>query len=180
MAEHAVDIVSVVEMRDELQLGDDQSHNDRVMRVITQSVAWVSKRLSIPLIDTIIVHYLTIPRLEDYPIKHKLNDIKSIEAFKYWELTQRLREDPTGIVEVNTLGRVTIDRIWPPEANWPSALYDSTFQVSIKHGLAAIEPDHKAAVILGARQLYIGYPEIRSTASINILLAPSFMDRVRF
>ena len=41
----------------------------------------------------------------------------------------------------------------PGNMTGPIVLFDSTFYVRIKHGLEAIEPDHKAAVILGARQL---------------------------
>ena len=178
MAENAEGVVSIAEMRDELQLGDDQSHDERVGRVIVQSIAWISKRLSIPLIDVDITHYLVVPRLKDYPIQHKLNDIKSIETFKYWKSVDKLRTKPTGVIAIDTLGRVTNNRIWPPEDGWPTVLFDSMFQVTVKHGLESIDPE--AAVILGARQLFIGYPEIRPTASINLLLAPSFMDRVRF
>ena len=181
MAENVEGVVSVDEMRNELQIDvGDNSFDVRIERVITQSVAWVSKRLSIPLIDTTLLHYLNVPMLKERPIDHKLNDIKSIETFKYWEADQKLREVPNGNIAANDLGRVTYKEIWPPKDGWPDTLFDSTFYVSIKHGLDEIDPDHKAAVILGARQLFIGYPEIRPTASFNILLAPSFMDRVRF
>ena len=181
MAETAIEVVTLETMRRELRISaDDQSQDARITEKIGEAVDFVSERTGLPLLDVTETLY-ECPYGVDYSILPlRVRDVLSITEIKYWETTQKLREDPTGEVEVDTLGRLfaTCEDeslgffVYPPADGWPTRLANSLFQVKVVRGLETIAPGIKSAVILATRQLFEGFREVRPTNAMFTFMAP--------
>ena len=98
---------------------------------------------------------------------------------KYWTDAEALRIDPVGTVALSDTGRkVWGDRpywqhcIWPPEDGWPDA-ERNTFRIKVCTGTDLGEAKGlRQAVIVAARQLWDGMPEVTMNHAMYGLMRP--------
>ena len=183
MVTKAVEVVSVADIKAELRITDYNGHDSLLSNQIAAAVSFVSRSTTRTILEETRKVQCLLP-LTLTPIRLRLFDIISVEAFKYWSADGALRDDTDGTLEVDDLGRrgyldptapVPRYEIWPPADGWPEALPASRAQITLKFGIddaADIPPSLRQAVILGVRQLYDGYREIRPTEAFYALIAP--------
>ena len=139
MPSAATDILSLEEARLQLRL-DDDVEDSLVESAVQGAVDYCQRLAGKPFLDVATTLYLERPSLADAPMRIPRRDVKSIRTVQYWETSQELRDDPSGTVAVNDLGRRQEDGwdtlLWPPEDGWPEVLTDSVFQVGMTLGFA--------------------------------------------
>ena len=164
MAVSATDILSLADAKHEFQVEDsDVSEDTRVGGIINQAVSLVGRISGLPLVDRekgsfVIPNPLAVVF---FPFLH----VKAVVSVKYWEDESEARTDPTHTVS-DTLGRTQIvpykgTLIYPPANGWPGA-YNGVLLVTCNVGvdLDNTNEDIRTAVILVARQIYNGHPDV--------------------
>ena len=175
MAMTAEDLVSLDDMR--LELSDPPvSKNPQITAALKGAVSWITERTSRPLLDVTDTVYCRRPYSPQGVLYIRRWDVTSVGDIAYWEPTQMLRDDPTGVISSGDLGRVAFGdygahNIFPPVDGWPKILAHSTFKVSVNR--TWVVPDGvKTAIRLAARQLFEGYEEIRMDHPMYVFLEP--------
>ena len=177
----ALDVVSLDLIKDELRIPDGVTTQDNLLQTqIEAAVSFVSHGLRGPLVDQDEKYYLQPPAM-DSPLIFASPELKSISGIKYWSPSGSLRLDPDGAIAPGDLGRLHKERfdrqthsVYGPVAGWPETLHDSLIELTVVRGMD-ITPETAAlrsAVILGIRQLYDGYREIRPTEAFMRIVEP--------
>ena len=139
MPSAATDIFSLAEARLQLRL-DDDVEDPLVESAVQGAVDYCQRLAGKPFLDVATTLYLERPSLADAPMRIPRQDVKEITAFEYWETSQEWRDEPSGTVVVDDLGRRQEDGwdtlLWPPEDGWPEVLTGSVFQVGMTLGFA--------------------------------------------
>ena len=187
MASSALEIVSLETMRSELELAsDDDFDDDSITIAITDAVSFVAYRIGLPLIAVTETLRCYLPTMikDDVPIYFEAKAVTAVNQIGYYLTTQKQREEPTGVIAGNALGRhvkegrFDIDNwIFPPATNWPEMLeVDRTREVHIEVAREfAIDDKNRqirSAVILAARDIYNGQRESygQSSAFENLII----------
>ena len=175
MAMTAEDLVSLDDMR--LELSEPPvSKNPQITAAIKGAVSWITARTSRPLLDVTDTVYCRRPSSPQQFLYFHRWDVTSVGDIAYWEPTQMLRDDPTGVIPSGDLGRLEprvtgASLLFPPVDGWPKILAQSTFKVPVNRTWEV--PDGvKTAIRLAARQLFEGYEEIRMDHPMFVFLEP--------
>ena len=173
MPAFATDIMSVDDLKVELQVeASDNTRDFRIGRAFSGAIDWVGKQIGIPLLDTEKTIYVERPDLKSRLVSITAENILSVTSVSYWETTQDLREEPTGVIAIADLGRLYLTQQWPPSVGWPSILEDSMLKFVVKVGVGpTVPPGIQSALILATRQLFEGYTNIRPTGGIMTFLS---------
>ena len=137
MATEVTDILSLADAKLELQADDGIPDVDRrITRALKAAVGYVEKETGIPLLEQVVSFDVSI-RANDIPAILPRLYIKSIDAVLYWQKTQEMREEPQGVIPVESLGRMKADPykdwtlVWPPADGWPVRLNGSQFRFTV-------------------------------------------------
>ena len=164
MASSATDILSLADAKHEFQVEDsDVSEDTRVGGIINQAVSLVGRLSGLPLVDRSMEAFATLGGTTDPVLLPR--HVKSIISVKYWESEDEVRAEPTHTVS-GTLGRMQAVEhkgtlLYPPADGWP-APYTGVLLVTCNVGvdLDNTNEDIRTAVILVARQIYNGHPDV--------------------
>ena len=164
MAAGATEILSLEDAKREFQVeSSDVSEDSRVGDIIHQAVALVARLSGLPLVDRDSDVQVYLAGMHD-PILLPQH-VKSINSVKYWENEDEFRLAPTHTLSA-TLGRfqpVEFEGtgLYPPADGWPRAYLDMLLvDVKIGYDLDGTNKDIRTAVILVARQIYLGHPDV--------------------
>ena len=167
MADSAIGILSLEQAKRQLQIdeGTDLDNDDDLTDIIEQAVNLIARLTGLPLIDTDKTVWVRMGHGRSGRVVVPLKNIKSYESIKYWETSDEAREEPEHTVDTGTLGRTEElllgTLVYPPSGHWPAA-HNSLLQFTCKVGidLGPNNKDIRTAVILVARQISNGHPEI--------------------
>ena len=182
MATNPLEILTLEQAREQLNVDADRTDQDEaVTQAIKGAVSHVMRKTGLPLLDRTLVGYVT-PADDDCPVFLPALHVHEITAFAYWETSQKLRDEPSGTIEPEDLGRrvetpagVLEEGTWiyPPAAGWPSYLRMSTFKVTalLRYELDAAAEDVRNQVILMTRHYYEQPEKFESAFAVNALAA---------
>lgn len=189
MATDPLAILSVADMRGELR--DAEADASNVTQAIRGAVSHVQKRTGLPLLrveETQQIILPTYPGGRDYSIRFYAPSITSVTAITYWLTTQTFDEEPAGTIDVSTLGRLVVEPAYlidpsgyavqyPPADGWPEMLFNRCSQMlfTVRREFTIDDESEalKSAIILVARNLYLGYREsLDGNETFEALLDP--------
>lgn len=160
--QNADEVVTVATLRNEFQV-TDASRDTRIELIRDQAIELVERRTGLPLIDRDVVLQVLRPVKSIEPIRLDAWDVKAVVSVQFWQTTDTLRLEPTGMIDVAGLGRLVqasypfyYPAIYPPMSGWPTILEDSCFVFTVKRGLEVVDKGTLASIVLTARQLFQG------------------------
>lgn len=190
----ALDVLSLAAARHEFRLeADDTEHDAEITRHIAAAVQWVERHTRHPILR--LNRTLTARARGANPIRFRCRGAQRLVnsqttpmgAVKYWTTKAAMAAgNPDGGIALANLGRNEIDGrpwysgiVYPPlvegsttEREWPEAA-NNLYLVNVETGLdVAANPGIVDAVVVLARQLWDGMPEIKPTNAVYALCAP--------
>ena len=187
MAVHAIDIVNLSEMKQQLDLGaipGDTTFDATVTNNIIGAVETIDPMIRIPLLDKTISKTIPLPSpaepiyIQEYQINQRSATPDTPVLVTYWQPDeiheQRPTHPPTGVAAyawADVQPRQTT--LWPAAAGWPQSDYPY-YRIDYDIGTPASQvPDAiRQAIILLARRLYHRYETMGRNSTWYQLLGP--------
>ena len=159
MAVTAIEVLSLEDAKVQLSVEPSRTDLDgRIGSCIKAAVAMVQRQTGVPLVDYNKVVLLN--PLKMGPVLIPYRHVRSIVTVAYWTPSQTIGADPTGAMDVGTLGRLTEGAastlLYPPVVGWPDRLQGTPLQITAKLGMTIDErsEDLKFEVIIRMRHFF--------------------------
>ncbi len=182
MAENATDILSIEAARQQIRV-DGDVENSIIEQAVKSAVSYIARRTNIPLLDrSMTFDAYPCDKTRDGYIEIPTRDVKSITSIQFWGVTDHFNRDPTGTVDVSTLGRIKevgrVTRIWGPDAGWPAdadeleRAREWIIVANVGFDIDKHSEDLRDAVILMARHYFEHPDRLESDFAIMALIGP--------
>lgn len=179
MATQAIEILSVDAAKMHIEADDGIPNVDaKVTQAIKSAVAHMEKETGYPLIERE-EEFDVYPRGKSLPAVLPCRFVINVVAVEYWQQSQQLRDEPSGTIPVDDLGRRKENPyrgdtlVWQPEDGWPDRLYSSPirFRVTRSYELTRPKDEHlRQAIILLTRHFYDQPERFESDFAVNSLV----------
>lgn len=185
MVATAIEVLPLADLRQELRLGPPGDSLDAMLvSQIGAAVAYVQAVIDAPLLDRMESREVFPAADRERPIEWAAQNVRSVTQIQFWPPDTDRGRDPTGNIDVDTLGRLRAERglimLWPPAVpgdddaapRWPEVEAGTPLLVTWMAGIAAIGADELAirqATVLLVRQLFDGRGMVLDGAIHNLL-----------